>query len=142
MFQSALPLPVTLDQWRQNNFGANADNAAVADDLADPDGDGLDNLLEYALGTNPLAGNVSPVVMDTETVGGNTYLRLTTMKNPAATGITYSVEATGDMEDPGSWSSSGVVVETNTATTLSARDGVPMNAGTARRLMHLRVSVP
>ena len=140
--QTTLPFPVSLDQWRQSNFGANAGNAAVSGDLADPDGDGLDNLLEYALGTNPLADNASPVVMDAENVGGNTYLRLTTTKNPAATGITYYVEATGDLGTPGSWSTAGVVIETNSATMLSARDGVPMNGGTNQRFMRLRVSDP
>ena len=141
-FRSTLPLPVSLDQWRQDHFGANAGNDAVAGNLADPDGDGFNNLLEYALGSNPLVGGPSPLVTDTETVGGNTFLRLTATKNPAATGITYSVEATGDLGDPGSWSGAGVVVETNSATTLTARDGVSMNGGAVKRFLRLRVSVP
>ncbi len=141
-FRSTLPLPVSLDQWRLNNFGANAGSDAVAGNLADPDGDGFNNLLEYALGTNPLASNSSPLATDTEAIGGSTFLRLTTAKNPAATGVTYSVEATGDLADPNSWSSAGVVVEVNSATTLSARDGVPMDGGAAKRFMRLRVSVP
>ena len=79
--------------------------------------------------------------MDTEVIGGNTYLRLTITKNPAATDVTYSVEASGDLATPGSWNTSEVVIETNTATTLSARDSVS-RSGTTKRFMRLRTSVP
>ncbi len=138
---AAVVVPKPVDQWRQDNFGTNSGNAAIAGNLADPDGDGLNNLLEYALGTNPLKSNPSAVSMDTEVISGNTYLRLTITKNSAATDVTYSAEATGDLATPGSWSSSGVVVETNSTTTLSARDSVPMS-GSTKRFMRLRVSVP
>jgi uncharacterized delta-60 repeat protein len=50
--------------WRASAFGAQAGNPAVASDLADPNGNGLANLLEYALG-GPAMGNgpsVAPVV--------------------------------------------------------------------------------
>ncbi len=56
--------------------------------------------LEYALATNPLASNTSGLVLDQETIGGNTYLRLTVTKNPAATDVTYTVETTGDLTTP------------------------------------------
>lgn len=79
--------------------------------------------------------------MDTETVGGNTFLRLTTTKNPAATRVTYRVEAAGDLGNPGAWSSAGVVVEINSATTYGARDSVPMNRAAVKRFLRLRVSV-
>ena len=141
----AVPVNVTIpkpvDQWRQDNFGANAGNPAVAGNLADPDGDGLSNLLEYALGTNPLVSNAGAVVMDRETTGGNTYLRLTVTKNQAATDVTYVPEVTGDLTAVGSWSGSDVVVETNTATTLRVRDSVSTSAA-ARRFIRLRVTVP
>ncbi len=137
----AIVVPTPVNQWKQDNFGANAGNAAIAGNLADPDGDGLNNLLEYALATNPLASNTSGMVVDQETVGANTYLRLTVTKNPAATDVTYSVETTGDLTAPASWSSSAVVIEVNSATTLQVRDSVAMSAA-AKRFIHLRVSIP
>lgn len=133
--------PKPVEQWRQDHFGANAGNAAVAGNLADPDGDGLVNLLEYALGTDPLAGNVPGWAVDQETVGEARYLRLTVTKNPAATDVAYTVEVTGDLGAPGFWTSTPVVVEANTATTLRARDSVAVG-GAPVRLIRLRVSVP
>ncbi len=138
---ATVTVPKPVDQWRQDNFGANAGNAAIAGNLADPDGDGLNNLLEYALATNPLASNTSGLVVDQETIGANTYLRLTVTKNSAATDVTYAVETTGDLATPASWGSSSVVVEVNSSTTLRVRDSVAISAAT-KRFIHLRVSVP
>ncbi len=41
--------------WQQTYFGKDRNNPAVAGDNADPDNDGLPNLLERALGTSPTA---------------------------------------------------------------------------------------
>ncbi len=43
-----------LESWRRDAFGSPQPVGYAADD-ADPDGDGLPNLLEYCLGSNPLA---------------------------------------------------------------------------------------
>ncbi len=40
--------------WQAAKFGADASNASIAGEAADPDKDGLPNILEYALGTLPL----------------------------------------------------------------------------------------
>lgn len=51
--------------WQNENFTGPERDAGLADDLADPDGDGLVNLAEYALGTDPgeaTAGMVPDVV--------------------------------------------------------------------------------
>ena len=37
---------------------------------ADPDGDGLPNLVERALGLNPNTANANPIVLDQEDIGG------------------------------------------------------------------------
>ena len=137
----AIVIPTPVDQWRQDNFGSNAGNAAIAGNLADPDGDGLSNLLEYALGTNPLKSNTDAVAVDKETIGTNTYLRLTITKNPVATDVIYTVETTDDLATPASWSSSSVVVEINSSTTLQVRDSVASSAA-AKRFIRLRVSIP
>jgi autotransporter-associated beta strand protein len=45
------PLPILT--WRLQKFGANASNATIAGDLADPDRDGLANLIEFVIGGQP-----------------------------------------------------------------------------------------
>jgi hypothetical protein len=120
--------------WQQQNFGANAGNPAIAGEAADPDADGLANLLEYALGSNPQAANASGVVVDTTTGA----LRLTAPKVATSTDITYLVEASGDMVN---WTASGTTIAINTATQLQVRDNTLLSGG-SRRFIRLRVSKP
>lgn len=52
--------------WKDNYFTEEqVDDLAVSGDYADPDGDGVSNLLEYLLGWNPLVANV-PRILDLE----------------------------------------------------------------------------
>lgn len=50
-----------LAAWRLENFGTLSDSGDAADD-ADPDGDGLSNLEEYALGSDPLTADADEAV--------------------------------------------------------------------------------
>lgn len=126
--------------WQAANWpsGSGDPNAALT---LDADSDGLSNLLEYALATNPQTASADPVVMQMENVSSENYLRLTVAKNPAATDVIYEVQATADLSNPASWSSSGLVIEENTSTTLRVRDNVPVSAG-SRRFMRLLVTKP
>jgi poly(3-hydroxybutyrate) depolymerase len=54
------PPVIPMETWRRDHFGASAINPDVAGDSADPDGDGMNNLAEYANGTDPLAANAAP----------------------------------------------------------------------------------
>jgi hypothetical protein len=77
--------------WKYFYFGNNATNPAVAGDLADPDGDGVVNLMEYALATNPNVPNTTPSV--TGLVAGNQF-QFNFHRNTAATNLTYVVQTT------------------------------------------------
>ena len=46
---------IPIDSWRSAHFGASEINPDIAGDLADPDGDGATNLLEYTNCTDTLA---------------------------------------------------------------------------------------
>jgi hypothetical protein len=73
-----------VDAWRRQKFGANANDAAISADLANPDGDLLCNLLEYALAADLGALPVIGVEGSDATL---TYRRPAT-----APELTYSVE--------------------------------------------------
>lgn len=130
--------------WQGQNWAA---SGGVADPLAaqvqDADSDGQANLLEYAFGTAPQVPGKSPVTQDTATVGGDKFLRLTIPKNPAASDVTYTVEASNSLGAGADWSSQGLVIESNTASQLIVRDNVPV-ASSGRRFMRVKVqqSVP
>lgn len=123
--------------WRQQHFGSIALVGDSADD-ADPDRDGLANLLEYALG-------LIPTVPEAQTgrlqhgmahVGDQRYLRLTVNKNPDATDLDYAVEVSGNLMD---WTTVGTTTEIDTAATLQVRDNTPAAQG-VRRFIRLRIS--
>jgi hypothetical protein len=129
----------SFSQWQSNTFTSSSDPVAAPD--ADPDHDGLPNLLEYALNTSGSAASASPIVNGFVTSGSDRYLCLTVPKNPAATDVTFIVEATSDVMDPQGWSSTGLVVEQNTSTLLRVRDNVAVGSSN-RRFMRVRIAQP
>ena len=125
-------LDLPCDHWRFTEFGPDANNPAIAGPNADPDGDGLTNLEEYAYGTDPNVPDGGALVMDIVTIGLDDYLRLTVTRNPSATDVAFEVQATSDLENPLSWSSAGLIIELDTPTTLRVRDNLPMPTGSPR----------
>ena len=85
--------------WRQANFGVNWNNSSISADAADPDHDGLSNLLEYALGSNPNTSDASSVPQVSTSTG---KLKINFTRNTEATDVTASVMAADDMTS--SWS--------------------------------------
>jgi hypothetical protein len=117
----------------QNNVGN--ENSLTLEATADADHDGLLNLLEYAVGTNGVVQNASPQFVTMAPVSGNQYLRLTIPKNPAATDVSFVVEASSDLIN---WSSAGLIIETNTGNQLVVRDHVAISGG-LKRFMRVKV---
>ncbi len=86
----------TLTHWRSAHFTPAEITAGLADDAADPDGDGLSNFLEWTLGMDPRIANFLPApVLD-----ANGRLTLTFTRPKSLPGVLYIGEATGDL---GSW---------------------------------------
>ena len=90
-----------VDAWRFEKFGANANDPAAADN-ADWDGDGLRNLVEFALALDPKVSdtNAAPA----PSIAGD-HLTISFVPNAAATDLSYIVEASTDFT---SWSTSNV----------------------------------
>jgi regulation of enolase protein 1 (concanavalin A-like superfamily) len=122
-------------QWLDQSGTGNENNPTV-EATADADGDGVVNLLEYAVGTNGVIQNASPQVVELTPVSGDQYLRLSIPKNPAATDVTFIVEASSDLVI---WSSAGLLIETNTANQLVVRDTIAVTSGVPR-FMRVRVT--
>ncbi len=70
--QSNLTVSVvdTYDTWKS---GIGFANATVAEETADPDGDGIPNLEEFAFGGNPLQAKAVPGLPQAESGGGVTF---------------------------------------------------------------------
>ncbi len=87
------------EYWRQQYFGSTA-NTGNAADTANPAGDGINNLMKYALGLDP---NVPSAVLPQaapKDYGGVTYLRYTFVRNPNASDVTYEVDAADSPAGP------------------------------------------
>jgi alpha-tubulin suppressor-like RCC1 family protein len=122
--------------WRFANFGSYT-SANSGADSADPDGDGMSNLLEYALGTDPNNSGVMPAVLALN--GANleyTYTRSTAAKD---NGVTYQIEWS-DTLAAGSWSTETVTQEiTSTQGALeTVKASVPKGTG-GKRFLRLKV---
>ena len=127
-------------KWRIA-FLSSFTNLGVADDADDPDGDGRPNLLEYALGSEPLSADSGPpVTVAAEPTTGRLTFTFTRINDPA---LTYTVLAADDPAGP--WSGNGaelVFSSTGSANLdgpVTVTDSVPL-AGHPRRFMRLAVS--
>lgn len=120
-----------LQSWRQTNFGTTSATGTAAN-TADPDGDGMTNLMEYALGLNPQSAESSPI---THTISEG-LVQITFTR--ARSDLNYYVDASDDLL---TWSvlatNPGAVGETVTVT-----DFVPLTTSTPRRFLRLRVETP
>jgi hypothetical protein len=86
--------------WREKQFSADElSDPDVSGDSADPGGDGIPNLMKYALGLAAKTRSVAGLpVAGTQTVGGKNYLTLTFAKIRALTDVAYTVQVSGDLQ--------------------------------------------
>jgi|GEM_PF-1365657 NPCBM/NEW2 domain. len=143
-----IPAPPTPRQlWTSDHFGDEAGDPDIAGPLADPDGDGLPNLLEYAFDTDPRTadtGHAFPRI-DTLLANGQTYLTLTFPRRAAVdAGVSYLVEESPDLA---SWTALELAPRLvgppsdlgNGLELVTVRGDIPLGAGT-RAFLRLRVT--
>jgi hypothetical protein len=88
-----------IDAWRFARFdSAQLLDSSVSGDAADPDGDQLENLLEYALGREPFVRDPPPVLAGIESVSGTNRLVLTfTQPEPPPADVACQSEFSTDL---------------------------------------------
>lgn len=124
-----------LEAWRRKHFGSAQSNELTAD-TADPDSDGVVNLLEYALGGDPLTADAN-ILPKTSTVqiNGSPHLTLSFLR--ARHNVVYTVQCSNNLID---WSplppTSGPI-----GTVVTVIDPEPISAVFPRRFLRLHVSM-
>jgi len=130
-----------LEIWRNTNFG-NPSNVGAGADGASPSGDGVPNLIKYALGLNPDTPVTSAQLPSgsIQTNAGQEYLTLTVNRAADPSDVSVVVQVSGDLVN---WVSGSTNTTTlvNTPSQLVVQDTVPLSQFNARYI-RLTVSGP
>ncbi len=144
--QTTIEIMTAWGGWSDSFFNVTEqNNPAISGDNADPDGDGVVNLIEFALGTNPREANAAnnrPSV-SVQNVSGQNYLALTFRRRIQSPDLVYSPQTNSELT--GAWLNNAVLVQGPTSNgdgteTVTYRDITPISGATARRFMQLRVT--
>lgn len=135
--------PTPYQSWKLTEFGSSAYVTTISGDLADPNHNGVPNLLEYAFGANPLAtgsgSNNSYPQESVVQISGSSYLSITYTQINTDPNLTYAVQVTSDLTlltdqwHSGSQYTTVVSQQVNGNTTqVTVRDNVPISQSTMR----------
>jgi hypothetical protein len=140
--------PVSYGSWQNRYFTpAQLANSGTSGDLASPAGDGIPNLLKYALNLSPWeAGTGALPAAGIFNAGGISYLSLTYNALIGGSDITYIVEVSGDLQ---TWNAgpgyTTLVGQRNNADgvteSVTVSDLVPLGSA-SKRFIRLRVTKP
>ena len=101
----------------------------------DHDNDGIDNVIEFMLGLNPVTPSKLP--MPVAAANGLTWT-LPKNANALADGLVYQVQSSSDGQTWVAAGTAGSTVVTDTSSSLVVR----LNSGSSQRLMRMNVNVP
>ncbi|PAW77838.1 MAG: hypothetical protein B9S32_09555 [Verrucomicrobia bacterium Tous-C9LFEB] len=149
---SATPyIAPTANGWRYTYFGSESATGNAAP-LATPAGDGIPNLMKYALGLNPLIAydHTSLPQSQRQTIDLQPTLTYTFTRNTAATDLTYRIEVTSDPTT--TWTALDPLAAANqvsvtthslsaTLQVITVKDTQPVSAA-PKRFMRLKVTGP
>jgi hypothetical protein len=140
-------LPSTFKAWQQQYWPDSTDPSVIGPN-ADPDGDKLNNLLEYALNADPTVADDSVLpIIGVDTVDGHRYLTLTYRRRTDDPAQHYEVIASDSLHAPlADW-----IVQSQTVAVgqddlpagmerVKVRDSVAIETGATHRYLRLRVT--
>lgn len=136
---TSAPPVVPFSQWLRNHFGASANNQSVASERANPDGDGMPNLIEYAFARDPLAADRPDFLssgIQADPANRLDFLTVSAAKNPAATNVAYSAQVCADLAAP-QWTNDVTVLQ-DSQSAFQVRDNTRASSA-VRRFMRLTV---
>jgi hypothetical protein len=93
---SALSQTALYNNWAASWFGTNASNASIAGMNADPDGAGVPNLLEYAVGGNPLVAGATNATVQGWLFSPSQFSLRYLLRNPPNS-VTAQFQSSGDL---------------------------------------------
>ncbi len=135
------------DVWMMQNFGHRTGQAVdLSRPMDAPAGDGVPNLIKYALGLNALSfGTQGRLICGTTSVSNQTYLAITyTRPEPPPPGISYAVEWSPGVA-PSAWTNTGLIEASSILNgglrTITPRDSQSLTAG-LQKFLRFRVSQP
>ncbi len=141
MAVTVIPNPRVFANWRAAQWPGITDANIIAPD-ADPDRDGIANLMEFALSTSPTApSRFTPAI-----VASGTSLEFIYARNRTAAGVTFQVEWSDSLA-AGSWSAAGVtesavVPEPNPDPSLQTFRAIVPVGGKKNCFVRLKVTQP
>jgi hypothetical protein len=136
---------ITIDSafvaWQGTNFTpVELADSTISGDLADPDGDGRTNLLEFALGSDPHLPDAAVPALSKVNVSGSNYLAITFRRRNPLLDLAYTVQTGASLT---SWGNTAVIVGSAVSNgdgteTVTFRDSVPIT-GATQRFMRVQV---
>jgi hypothetical protein len=111
-FEDATPVTrtiragTTLELWRHQYFNNYANTGPGANE-ADPNQNGISNLLEYALGGNPVDGSTSQTILPQLTIQPNGTAAYTFTRRPERDDVLIYLRISGDLQNWSTIASSG-----------------------------------
>lgn len=136
---------IDFTSWQSLYFNSTeAADPLIGGPAADPDGDGLDNVREWAHGFDPWGTNADPVEFFLESEGGSRYLSLRVRYSLDAQGLIVSGDIGTDVD---TWTSGGAtlsgapLVHGDGTATLILRHPTPLEAA-GRQFLRARFARP
>jgi hypothetical protein len=129
--------------WRQTNFPNDLNDPAISGPTADPDEDGAANLLEYAVGMNPLVSDATG--LPTFSISNDGYLSITFFRRVNAPDVLYLPQSSGDL---GAGFGSNVTEifasspDSSGLQVVIVQDNVPISSASARFMRLKLQSIP